>query len=135
MPLYNIPKSTHHLARGEYMDYTEEEKRIIMMDIRSNFRRNPFPNKMIPAIYVSTSVFFNIIMDSSEFQLYNVKKENGNKIGSYDGVGTLYLSQDLEDNEYYIGIESEDILQYKRMNKLNNIKQKLCGHITEEKQR
>ena len=130
MPLYSIPPASNYIHKEKYLDYTDNERHKIWLDVRFNYRK--YQGDMLPAFYVSTTVFL-ILMDSENFKLYNTQKDT-TKVGSYDG-GTVYISKKLDTFEYYIGIEEREILQYKRMHKLNKIKQKLCGHIMEEKQK
>jgi hypothetical protein len=130
MPLYNISPPKGFNSERPYLDYTDDERHDIWINVRFNFRK--YQGNILPAFYVSTTVFL-ILMDSENFKLFNTQKDT-NKVGYYDS-GTVYVSKKLDTFEYYIGIEETEILEYQRYRKLNKLKQKLCGHITEERQK
>jgi hypothetical protein len=114
MPLYKVPIKSH---------YDENECKQLSFGIRTKFRTQvTYPN-ILPALYVSFKVLM-IIVESEDFHFYTAKGISSNKIGRFDGA-TVYLSESLLDDEYFIGIEEREIQQYIRRRKLNKIIDKM----------
>lgn len=111
MPLYNIPLP----KKGG--NYTNAELHDIWINVRFDYRK--WQGSKMPAFYVSRRVLL-VLMDSEDFKLFNINYKT-NKVGTYDG-GTVYVSPNLVDNEYYIGIEETEILHLKRKLKINKLK-------------
>jgi len=102
---------------------TETDNKQLSFQIRTNYRSQISYRKVIPVLYVSMKVLL-IIVESEDFHFYTAKGVSANKIGRFDGV-TVYLSKQLIEGEYFIGIEEKEISQFIRRRKLNKIIDKM----------
>jgi len=85
-------------------------------------------NGLNPTIYMSIETF-DIINQSLSFSYSNINNSI-NPVGRFMNW-SIYLSDKLYDDEYFLGANEQEIEICKRKNKLN----KICGLITEEKQK
>ena len=84
---------------------------------------------MSTKIYVST-LSYNIINQSTNFSFRDINSGPIDYVGHFMGWN-IFISDELIDDEYVIGLDENEIKVCKRKNKLN----KICGLITEEKQK
>ena len=91
-------------------------------------------NQISPKIYVGAEAF-DVISLSTSFLFRNPKSS---EIVDYKGhfmEWDVFLSNELIDDEYVIGLDEREVKICKRKDKLNKLINKLCGRITEEKQK
>lgn len=122
MPIYKIKDV--NLDNNPLVEYNDMIKHI------NEFLTN---SGIHPTIFVSNNVY-DIINKSSRFSFRDVKSGPSNYLGHFMGW-SVFISDKLYNNEYFLDVYDKEIDFYRRKDKLEQIINKLCGHITEEKQK